>query len=389
MSRFFSFFCGVLFCGCLCLFGAATWAAEYSVIPGVSVRETYDDNVFLKETSDVEHRISPTLDLTARTEKGEITASGALDISEYERHSEFETVDQEYGLSARLMPSEFWEIGFSGTYVDDYTFRSALEDSGLLADRSRRKLASLDPSLTLFLGGRDALKISYAFSKMQYDLDAYSDYEVHGGNVTWYHDLMNERTRLIFLAGMSRSEFDRTGTDVTHTIYRGMVGLDHQFAENLKLTVMAGPRFTESEFPRGGVTVEDDDTGFVADGTLDWRVEERLTLSANINRDVAQSIYGENITRDRARLSFMYRLTERFRGNLSTAYYESETDGLVQQEKRKTYSVRPSIAYRITEKLDLRAGYHYTWTENQITDNSQERNRVYLQLAMDWPITLD
>ncbi len=379
----------MLFCLGLASFVVSARAAEYTLEPSVTVQETYDDNVFLKETDDLEHRASPALSLEARTEKAELKARAAWDISKYERHDELDSVDQRFGLSANLKPSELRQYGFSGGYVDDYTFVSTLEESGLLAERSKRKQFTVDPYATFTLDNRNSLRVSYSFTDTQYELETYNDSRVNGGNVTWYHDLMNERTRLIFSAGASQSEFERTDTDVTQSTYRGLVGLDHRFTENLKLEVMVGPRYTESEFPRGGVTADDNDTGFVVDCTMDWRLEERLTFSVNVNRDIAQSIYGENITRDRARVSFMYRLTERLRGNLSTAYYRSETDGFVRSEKRQTFSARPSMTYRITEYLDLRAGYAYTRTENRLTDYSQERNRVYVQLAIDWPVTFD
>lgn len=378
-------FCFLLACGAT----ASTWAADYSVTPSVKLRETYDDNVFLKEVDDLEHRISPAVELGMSTEKADVKATGTLDISEYERHNEFDSLDQEYGLSVDLTPSALWQAGFSGRYVDDYTFVSALEESGVLAERARRKRASVDPYVTIALDDRNSLKAGYSFTKAQYNLDAYSDYRVHGGTLSWYHSLTNERTRLIFSVGASRADFYRTGQDVVQKTYRGFLGLEHQFTEALSLTVLAGPRYTESEFPRGGGSVEEDDSGIVLDGTLDWRLEERLSLSANANRDVAQSIYGENMTRDRARVGFMYRLTERLRGNLNAAYYRNKTEGLIQEEKRQTYTVQPALSYRLTEKLTLRAGYSYAWTENKITDRSLERNRVYVQLAMNWPVLFD
>jgi hypothetical protein len=370
-------------------FGATdATAAEYVVTPSIHLQETYDDNVYFRNVDDFELLISPGLDLEARTEKGELKTSATWDISEYHRHNELDSVDQTYRLSAGLMPTDLYRLDFAGEYKDDYTFFSALEESGLLAERSRRKRATLQPGVVMALDPRNSLGVSYDFVKTQYHLERYSDYRVHGLNVTWAHDLMNERTSIICSVSGNQVDYDQTDGDTKQQTLIGLVGVDHEFSEALQVTLQAGARYTESEFTSGVLTVDDDDTGFVVDGTLGWRLE-RFTLSANVNRDFRPSIYGENTTRDRVRASLGYRFTEQFRGSLSTAYYRNETDGVLDEEKRQTYSVRPLVRYRFTEHIDLQLGYSYTWTENEITDNSEERNRIFVNLSMTWPKTID
>ncbi|MBW2108858.1 MAG: outer membrane beta-barrel protein [Deltaproteobacteria bacterium] len=324
-----------------------------------------------------------------RKERAQITATAAAEISDYERHNTLDSVDQQYGLVVDLSPSTLWQVGFSGEYVDDYTFVSALEESGIPAERSRRKRATVSPHAIVALDEKNSLQFDYSFTKTQYDLSAYSDYRTHGGSLGWYHRLSNERTRLIFSVGASRADFDRTDHDVVQKTYRGLVGVEHEFTETLSATFLAGARYTKSEFPRAGAVVEEEDTGMVLDGSLRWRFEERLTLSADVDRDIAQSIYGENMIRDRVRVGLGIRLTERLRGNLTAAYYRNKTEGFIQAEKRQTYRLGPAVSWRLGEKWSLWGGYSYTWTENQINNRSQERNRVYVQLAFDWPIVLD
>lgn len=357
---------------------------EYVVTPSINLQETYDDNVYFRNVDDFEHLISPGLVLEARTEKGELKTSGTWDISEYHRHDELDSVDQTYRLSASLMPTDLCRLDFSGEYIDDYTFVSALEESGLVADRSRRKRATVEPGVVMVLDPRNSLGVSYDFVKTQFDLEGYSDYRVQGLTLIWAHDLMNERTSIICSVSGNQVDYDQTDGDTKQQTFIGLVGVDHQFSEAFQVALQAGARYTESEFTSGVLTVDDDDTGFVVDGTLGWRLE-RFTLSANVNRDFRPSIYGENTTRDRVRASLGYRFTEKSRASLSTAYYRNETDGVLDEEKRRTYSVRPLVSYRFTENIDLQLGYRYTWTENEITDNSEERNRIFVKLSMTWP----
>jgi len=380
----------VVFCLGLVLFSATglLQAAQYTVTPALTVQSTYDDNVYFKEAGDLETRISPVLELGAQTEKAKVQARAALDIWEYKRLNEFDNTEQRYGLSVDLTPSDVWQTGVSGTYVDDYTFVSTLEETGVLADSSRRKQSTVDPYVTYFLDARNSLRGAFSFVKTDYDLDQYPEYRVHGGTLTWSHALMNEKTVFFCSAGVSDAKYKQSAGDTVETTYRLVFGWEHPFSETLKGTVSAGPLYTDSDYYRGGTLVNESTTDVFLDGTLEWK-QERLTLSAHVDYDIDHSIYGENITRARIRGTLGYRWTERFRGNLSTAFYRSETDGLLQDEKRQTYSLNPSVSYRLTETIDLRGGYGYTWTENQISDYTQERNKVYVQLAMDWPVLFD
>jgi hypothetical protein len=363
-------------------------AAEYTVTPALTVQSTYDDNVFFKEAGDLELRVSPSLEVGSRTDRMHVEASAALDIWEYKRLNELDNTEKKYGLSMDLTPGDLWQTGVSGTYVDDYTFVDTLEQTGVLADRSRRKRGTVEPYVTFFLDARNSLRGAYSFIKTNYDLDRYPDYRVHGANLAWYRVLMNERTTFFASAGLSDVKYRQSGGDTEESTYRAVLGLEHQFSETLKGTVSAGPTYTDSDYYRGATPVSEDSTDVYFDGTLEWH-QERLSLSAHVDYDIDHSIYGENITRSRIRGTLGYRWTERFRGHVSTAYYRSETDGLVQDEKRQTYWVRPAVTFRLTENIDLRGGYRYTWTENRVTDDTQERHRLGIQLAMDWPVLFD
>jgi hypothetical protein len=377
------------------------WAAEYIFTPSLELRETYDDNVFLRDIDDFEHLIAPALTLDARTDRAHWQTSAAWDISEYQRHSELDTVDQAYQVSVDMAPRDVWQVSLTGQYVDDYTFRSALEESGIVAERSKRKSATVEPGVAVVLNPRNTLTWTYEFNKTQYRFEDYPDYRVHGLHMSWFHDLLNERSRVIGTVGASEVDFEADYGDTTQRTYRALAGLDHRFSDTLHVQLTAGIRYTESEFPRTEVvfdppdqirfitkTVEENDSGFIVDGTLDWRLE-KVGLSATVNRDVAPSIYGEIVTRDRVRAGLTYHWSEKLRWRLSSSYHLSETEGVIQEEEYETYMVRPSMVYQFNEAIDLQLGYSYTWTENRITDRSEDRNRIFAELRLAWPKQID
>lgn len=411
----------IQFCLCVgCFMVLPVRAAEYVITPSVKVRETYDDNVYFRNVDDFKHLISPALKLYGRTDVGWWQAACFWDVSEYQYHDELDSVDQTYRLSATVSPSTLLQLNISGHYVSDYTLDSTLEESGLLAERSRRSSTTVQPGAAFILDPRNKLEFTCDFNKTLYELKSYSDYVVHGLNLRGFHDLTNERIRIILV--LSGNQVDFRGNkeyyfeedvrkfalkkaDVRQRTYRVLAGMDHQLTEALRVSVKAGVHYTESEFPsfqRVEYDVESgiikqyyiydiekkSDTGFILDWALTWRLE-LITLSASINRDVTPSIYGENITTDRGRAGLRYWLGEKLRCRLSIAYHHSETEGFIQEQKYQTYSIWPVLIYRFAEDINLELGYAYTRTKNEITDQSEDRNIFFVQLSTAWPSTID
>lgn len=374
-----------LFCLCVTSFTSMhATAAEYLVIPSLELRETYNDNVYFKNEEDFEHHASPGLEFVARRDTAELKTTCAWNLSKYSRHDEFDTVEQTYGLDTRAFLNPLLEVGFSGQYLDDYTFRDTLEESGDLAKRSQRKRVRVGPRTAVRVGERNTLQCLYDFEKTLYGYKGYDDYWLQGANLIWVHDLGAKLPSLMFVAGGHMIDFDRDRGDLRQYTYRGLFGVEHRPTETVSMTFKAGVRNTKSELQEAGTVSRDRDTGFLFDGSVRWNAE-RTTISVHANSDVAPSIYGEVIKRQRFSTTLRYRFTERLSGRVRGAYYHSETEGISEKEERRTFSIWPSMTYRLSEKMDLTLAYTHTSTENQMTNNSDEQNRVYAALSMTWP----
>jgi hypothetical protein len=369
-------------------------AAEYDAVPSLDLQTTYDDNVYFKEVDDFIFRIAPALKLGAQTERTNVQVRAIVDILEYYDYSELDHVDQKYDLSFATKPSVVWDVGVSGTYFDDYTFRSALEESGLIADRAQRRGGLVEPFFSVALNDQNKLRGDYTCTNVQYSTGTYPDYWVHGGAVYWFRDLRNEKSRVITLVRVSRADYEQVLGDVSQQTYQGMLGFEHRFSETVAITLLAGGAYMESEHLQLEVTpslslttttVNEYDSTYVVDGTFRCK-EERTSLFINANRDVDASTYGENILRERIRAGLGFQWTEKMKLNLEGSYYHGETKGVYQKEEYQTASVRPYISYRIGKDFFLRVGYRYTWTENQITDTKQDRNRVWIMLSKAWTL---
>ncbi|HID29389.1 MAG TPA: hypothetical protein EYP19_05230 [Desulfobacterales bacterium] len=383
--------------GFVCVTAICAEAARYTAVPALALRTTYDDNVFSEDVEDFEFRISPGLSLAAQTGKTRLEAIGVVDIIEFLKHSELDHVDQRYDLSATVTPTEVWQVGLSGSYADDHTYDSALEESGIIAEPTRRKVWSVEPFLSVALNDVNTVQSYYELTKVEY-LDAiHPDSRVHGGGIHWLHDLKNGQTRISFLVSGNLAEYEQSLGDLKQQTYRVMPGFEHQFSETLKTSLLAGLGYMQSEYPQLELTPsmtlqvatrEESDYVYLVDGSLRWQLE-RLTLSAGVNRDINSSVYGENIVQDRIQVGLGFRWSEDWTCNLSATYYRSETKGSGQEERSRTISVMPGLRYRIAEDFHFSLGYRYVSSENQITDRLTNQNRVWIQLSKAWPELFD
>ena len=365
--------------GCLMVLPAS--AAEYIVTPSITVSETYDDNIFYYDVEDFEHLVSPILDFEARTERGKVQVSLNGDISEYQSHDELNTVDQSYWISADIFTTATSQIGVSGNYVRDYTFTSALEELGVVAERSIRIATFIQPKAIIELDSRNSLKCFYKLNKTQYRLDTYPDYRNQDLNIIYIHKLKNEVTSLVLQLGGSQADYTIGNENGRHKSCQFMAGIDHQISETFKLKLNAGERYIDSNFPNAE---RERDTAFIIDSGFLWRFE-RTTVSANIIRDFSPSIYGEEMTRDRIKAALRYLVKENLNCNFTASYYRSETEGFYRKEKHDYYSARLSVNYSFNEHISMQSGYTYNGTKNKITDRSEERNRIFLQISSAWP----
>jgi len=80
-----------------------------------------DSNVNLKDVDD-SRLASHELSFATVTDRAELQASAAYDITKYQDHDELDTTDQYYQIITGLAASPLLSLDITGTYVIDYTF---------------------------------------------------------------------------------------------------------------------------------------------------------------------------------------------------------------------------------------------------------------------------
>ncbi|PKN43996.1 MAG: hypothetical protein CVU63_11540 [Deltaproteobacteria bacterium HGW-Deltaproteobacteria-20] len=189
---------------------------------------------------------------------------------------------------------------------------------------------------------------------------------------------------MIGQAGVQNYRFDRVDGETEQLVLSALAGFAWKASETLEFQVLGGVSQTESDVDFDwGLSMNNSQMTFSGSASGTWTDEIwRLTLSAD--RSESPSTYGELITRDRLRASFGRNLTERLYLGVQLAWYMSKTAGLVQDENTQTYSIGPTLRYRLSEDTTLDGGYQYTHEDDIEADEVTDRNRVYLGVTVEW-----
>lgn len=359
--------------------------AETRFTPSMSLRTAYDDNTLGKKVSDAELALTPAFAFEGGSELTRLALQGRLDALRYLEHDEYNRENAQLGADFSHRPSERLTLRLGAKWVRDHTVESEFDESGITTENIARNYYSASPGLTLRVSERDELSMDGSAGLMRYERTGYTDYDTGGLTATWSHALGEGLWRIIGQGGVQAYRFDRVDGQTEQRVLSALAGVAWKASETLEFQVLGGVSRTDSDvdFDRGP-SIDDSQLTFSGSVSGTWTDEVwRLTLSAD--RSESPSTYGELITRDRLRASFGRNLTERLYLGAQLAWYMSKTAGLVRDENTRTYSVGPTLRFRLTEDWTVDGGYQYTHEDDREAKEVTDRNRVYLGVTMAWP----
>ncbi len=378
----------------------AAWAAQYSLVPSLTTRLIYDDNILLRlrdRKADFIGEVRPAFLFGASTESSKLEAAGELNVQSFATHSEFDTVDQNYKLGATTQLTPRLSLSASGGYLKDTTLNEELTTGGFVLARNERQNYSGSGSVAWQAGERTDVSAAFSYQQFDYEATGLVDYEVEGVSGSLSHRLEDARTTLLFQPAYSRFAFGKGDIDS----YQALAGLRYDFSERTSLQVLVGPVYTVSEWRGEPLTLldmpvldpfgnpiflvppgHDERWGWVAsvEARRSW---ERGQVVAGYNQDITGSAYGEAIDRMHPYLDLTAKLTERLRAGLAFDYFglKSERGEFVIRDY-DVYAVSPSLAYALGEHADLALSYRYMRVNDHRFSESADRNLVYVQLRL-------
>ena len=371
----------------LCLTTAAPLAAlagQIVVVPGITARTTYDDNLFFDNVSDLEVRVSPSLTLEHNTDTTRIALKGIVDVYRYASEDRYDRANQQYNLQVSHQAAERIGVSADVGFSRDYTFDNVLEETGFVTDRSLRNTYSFRPGISYSLTERTTARLFYNYSEQDYDRPQFTDSVLHGAHLLLTHSLEEEVSTVFASLQVQQVTYDQPVKDTGQLVYQASIGLEYRFSPVFALTVAPGAAWTKSEYTLGGVDQESTATSFTLNAEGEWTFD-RTQLSLGVSRFIDQSIYGENITVDRIDGTLTYGLTERLTAAFTAAHTHSTTEELLQDRTVQTFSLNPRLSYGLTEDARLTLGYEFRDVDEDGSENDHTRNQVYGELSFSFP----
>lgn len=369
----------------LCICQGRVFAADWMLIPELNVDETYDDNLFFKDISDFEHKISPAMQVQRTTERSRLSLSGNIDVLRYQDYSEYNRTNQKYKLRSSYAFSPRVNVKMNGDFRRDYTFEYEFEESGIVSEQNRRYVATAQPGMSIALTERDSLGIDFSYTRADNKSGSAADYWTVGSEMLWSRSLMDEKTHVLAGLSINKTEFELQPGDGSQTVYASVIGFSRDLGPRLNMVVKAGPTWTDSDFEQATGKDSGNDLGARLDTSLFWQFTELTDIRLSIDHGQYQSIYAENITRSRVRVNIGHNFTQRLRGEFGSSYINSQTEGYVNDEEKDAWQLAVFAGYSLRPNMSVNLGYRYRRIDEELEDKTRDGNRLFVQLTVQFP----
>jgi hypothetical protein len=382
----------------LALDGTPCRGDDFTLTPGLALKQEYNDNIFFDsdhERSSFISTASPRLSLVDRTERLDARIDGRLDLLFYTRDSHLNDVDQSYRGEAKYQLTTVF--GISGKASFDHVSRpdSYLDTTGqTTTQKSNRQKYSIAGDLTLT--ERLSASLGYDYERMDYEKSTEDDYRYHNANLGMVYDMRNllPMMKAMVNLGYSRGEF----SSLTLDQYTATAGFGYNFHELWSVQANGGAIFThskleEQEFvpPFSFTTVEkrEDSVGWIGSLTFAYR-DEMNNASLNFSRSVQGSYGGSGaVTRTSVVLDLGRKFTYELSGHLGGGYYlnKSGKDQLSSEDvDETTYRFNASLRYDFNRDIFADCYYEIAEVQDNEADTNSLRNMVFLRLSMQYPL---
>lgn len=382
----------ILMVGAVAGFSGESRAGQFTLTPSLSVRGTYDDNIYFSrrdETSDFLTEVKPSLAFKAATEIYALDLAAAMNFQSFADETNLNTVDQDYTAAVRLQLHPRFKVNLDGSYLRDTTLNEELLAGGLVLTRNDRNKYGGSAGFTWTAGERTELDLGTSYQRADYKDPDFTDYYAESIYGSIGHRLRNYKTVAVLQPSYSYYKFDTGNT----RNYQALAGLQHEFTERSSLQILAGPNYSRSEFSAirvAGVLGPfiflerthqvDSQSGWVANIEAK-RTYETGDVRAGYTQDITGSGYGETLRRSHPYAAISLRLSERLRAGLNLDYFRIKTDREEALRNYETWSVSPNLRYMLGERAEVTLYYRYSKVNDRL-DGQAERNMIYLQIRL-------
>ena len=231
------------------LFGGPVFGDELKLIPLLTVREEYNDNIFLSVSdvkSDFRSIFSPCIELTDRNERLDASLLVRMNGFLYAVNSELNSIDQQYQGRVRYNLSPRTSLASTAGYIIDSQPDREVETTGLVLGLVKRHRQMYSVSGDRALTEKTTASLSYSFEKDDYVSPQFTDLTWHNAQLALVHDLDRFLRSTNGSLNLGYAHYGFSGSDVDNFSFTA--GMSSALNEKWSVQGSVGGRYTVSEF---------------------------------------------------------------------------------------------------------------------------------------------
>jgi hypothetical protein len=380
---------------------------EIRLVPMVSVREEYNDNINLDPTSKMKDfltTLSPGLKLESSTERLKAGVSAGLDQRLYADHTYLNALDQFYAGNIMYAFTPKLNLGATAGFTQTSSPNRDIETTGLVQTGGTRNSQNYGISGDYVLTEKTRAALSGGYSQDRYTGTRNSnlqDLDTGTGNLMINHDIGSLLPSTQARFGMNYARYQYT--DSTTENYSGTVGLSRPFNEVWFASVDVGCRYTTSQFDDTGLqsapafssgraapSEETSGWGAVGNAMVSYK-GEKTSVDISLKHDIAPASGRTGAAELTALgISMNRKFTQELSGIFACGYFlnnAGQGEFSAQQIDSQTLYIRPGIRYDITRDLAVDATYTYTRVDYQRdADSTVDQSLVMVRFYLQYPL---
>ena len=396
----------------LCLFVFENFeleAAEFSVKPSITVREEYDDNIYLTKDNKVHDYITramPSISMAYKAPLWDWTLDYTLHWWYYSKRGGNDTSHNLALASKTTLIKNFLYLDISDNYASVVLEpRNPSTDINLSLNRSDTNTFNISPYISYQLSAVDILLTGYRYTNIWYKDRTSIDRQMHTGFASLEH-VFSPKFKTAFGAEYTADRPDRDNSENDQTT--GFIKISYEISPKTEINAMAGYKWIDFEqgkdekrhvydaaikyrFYKSGLTELKTASTFTASplyGILETQLHrlsirygEILSLNGSVfhQRDRYVEINRKD-TSNGVTAGFEYKPIPRFVFKASGSYRK----GKFQPEgtEREAYNSFAGIDYSLTQKAIISLIYNYNKEDAVIDANDYTNNILGLQIKI-------
>lgn len=378
------------------LFSGEARGERYDLIPSLTVKEEYNDNVFFSSSAPDRAfvtTLSPRVELAAKDERLDAALVVGIDEIIYrDRGGQVTALNQKYRGRASYLLDPRLTFELSGAYTIDHRPDRDLEKDGIVINAVSRDYQSYSAGADYLLTEKSTANFSYLYQQEDFKGLEQLNSRIHGAGAGIVHDL-----RAYLPAMKGRANFNFTRYEFASSIadnYSTTLGLGWSISETWEVSADAGVRYTDAEFDvpvlfqniRIGTDRESNSGfGWVARAALSVR-GERDNGSLTYNRDMAVASSRSGTTEsDKVDLDYRHFFSQDLSASLALGYQASRSKFTSVRIDEEYLRFNAGLHYDINRKMAVDTSYSYVKAKYRQSATTADRNSILVSFTVRHP----